>query len=46
MGDKAKEKHKEYSVFVPDTTMESRRLDPFTSHGSARTCSVTLPAYD
>lgn len=35
-----------YSVFVPDTTMESRRLDLFTSHSPARTCSVALSAYD
>lgn len=52
MGDKAKEKYKEYrrkssySVFVPDVTMESRRLDLFTSHSPTRTCSVALSAYD
>lgn len=35
-----------YSVFAPDTTMESRRLALFTSHSPARTCSVALTAYD
>lgn len=33
-------------MFVPDTTMEWRRLDLFTSHSPATTCSVALSAYD